>query len=498
MVSRLTLLFMVLAHLLLFASGCEQVKEQRKRAYYEKALRLYEMQDYIAARKQVNLALAFDADYLDALILSGKCEYELKNYEIAGKKFGDAVLLGGVDREVVLLAADAWVMRGRYPRAIALTNNLLAEQPGNVDALYANVRARLRSETLRHWAEVGSMLQPLLDDDVYRERAYALLAHFRILNMELEAAESILMKHVDSNADWLFVARRLAAKFDRLGDYESAARVYRKIVKQKPSSVQDKDSLLVLMRKYRRKADERKYIEMLLSGNPQLRYKLLLVDFYVFYEMFDEAEKRIRDALKTEEGYVQFSRYMIEIYEKTGRYDDAISFIKDVLKRVVDDVILQVEFMNALAEFYYKKGRPELAMHVVRWIRDLDINNHKARFLFARIALDEGRTLLAIAELRALGSEDTENPEYDYYTGLAHMARKETSNAEQALKDALIKDPFYKPALLKLVEIYFEKERLVDIDRMVNEFLEHSPHDIELLAVKDKLVHKLSLEPAGG
>jgi tetratricopeptide (TPR) repeat protein len=114
------------------------------------------------------------------------------------------------------------------------------------------------------------------------------------------------------------------------------------------------------------------------------------------------------------------------------------------------------------------------------------------------MALDDGRTLLAIAELRGLGSEDIDNPEYDYYLGLALMARAEKNTAEQAFKEALKKKPSYKEALLKLVELYFAKGFFADAETMVNEFLALSPDDPDILAVKADIANRMASVSAGG
>ena len=68
---RLFMLIMIAVQVLFFIPGCEQIKDYRKRAYYEKGLELYEAQQYLEALDQIDFALAFDADYLDALILGG-------------------------------------------------------------------------------------------------------------------------------------------------------------------------------------------------------------------------------------------------------------------------------------------------------------------------------------------------------------------------------------------------------------------------------------------
>ena len=87
MLLRFVMLIMIAVQVLFFVPGCEQIKDYRKRAYYEKGLELYEAQQYPEAINQIDFALAFDADYLDALILRGMCQYELKNFEAAAGYF---------------------------------------------------------------------------------------------------------------------------------------------------------------------------------------------------------------------------------------------------------------------------------------------------------------------------------------------------------------------------------------------------------------------------
>ena len=87
MLFRLFMLIMISVQVLFFVPGCEQIKDYRKRAYYEKGLALYEAQQYPEALKQINYALVFDADYFDAYVLLGMCQYELKDYKAAADYF---------------------------------------------------------------------------------------------------------------------------------------------------------------------------------------------------------------------------------------------------------------------------------------------------------------------------------------------------------------------------------------------------------------------------
>jgi predicted Zn-dependent protease len=116
----------------------------------------------------------------------------------------------------------------------------------------------------------------------------------------------------------------------------------------------------------------------------------------------------------------------------------------------------------------------------------------------ARISLDEGRTLLVIAELRRLVSEDAENPEFNYYMGLAHLARNEGAAAGASFKAALAIDPFFKPAVIKIVEIYFSKEFFVDAERIINEFLALNPDDPDVLLLQVECANRMSVVSGEG
>ncbi len=428
MLLRFVMLIMIAGQVLFFVPGCEQIKDYRKKAYYEKALELYEGQQYKEALGQIDFALAFDPNYLDASILYGMCQYELKNYESAAFTFEEALLLGDPNDDLSLKAAEAFLRCGKWGNGIQRTRLMLEKDPGNARARFLDVRIRLRSRKLKFWAKVDSILQPLLDEKQYSDQAFALLAEFHILNDNLEKAELILTEHAIAIEDWFFVMRLLADKYVALNDYQAAVRIYRKVLELQPDSTQDIEQLLTLMRRSGSKEDERQLLVSLIAADgQQIRYKLALINFYVHYGQFADAEEAIRAGLEQGSGYFDFSRCLIDVYEKTNRYNDAIQVAKDVLSRIEKEeaLDLQMEFMNILARLYYGSNNREMAKGVARWILDLDKNNNFARFILARISLDEGRTLLAISELRALGSEDMENPDYDYYIGLAHMARAE-------------------------------------------------------------------------
>lgn len=491
MLFRWLALFMIALQVLLFLSGCEQIKAYRMKAYYEKAQNLYEEQDYRAALKEVQFALEFNPDSSEALALQGMCQYELKNYADAAWSLESALLVDASRDDLALVAAESFYRVGRFYKAVNRTGLLLEKDPANAAARYLDARIRLRSRMLYFWSGVDTILEPLFSAEEYKNESFALLAEFHILNDDTGQAEAILNEHAHQNEDWIFAMRMLAAKHESQGDLEAAARIYGRVLELKPDSMADADALLDILRSAKQRDAELQLLESLMAADEQqVRYKLRLIEYYIYCGQFEEAEQHILSARKQDEGYVEFSRYLIDVYEKTNRYAEAVAVAKDVLGRVGDDAILQVEFMNILARLYYLQDNPALAKIVVRWVLGLDRNSHAARFLLSRIALDEGRTLLAIAELRGLGSEDTENPEYDYYIALAHMARAEYNIAEQSFKEALKKKPSYKQALLKLTELYFEKGYFLDVERMVNEFLAVSPGDPDMLALQAQLAKR--------
>ena len=501
MLLRFVMLIMIAGQVLFFVPGCEQIKDYRKRVYYEKGLELYEAQKYGEALTQTDFALAFDADYFDAIVLRGMCHYELKDYKSSGIAFEKALLIDDSNDDIALKCAESFFRAEKFGRANSRIDSLLFKDPGNAQFRLLDARIRLRSRWLDMWAQVDSKLQPLLDEKEYRDQAFALLAEFHILNDNLETADLLLAEHANVNDDWFFVMRMLAGKYVSRNDPQAAARIYRKVLELQPDSSQDIQALLSILRSSGRKEDERQLLDTLIAAEGQrVRYKLALIDFYIHYEQFGEAEEAIRAGLEQGSGYFDFSRCLIDIYEKTNRYKDAIQVAKDVLGRIEkeEDLNLQMEFMNILARLYYGSNNSEMAKAVVRWILDLDRGNQLARFMLARIALDEGRTLLAISELRLLGTEDTANPDYDYYAGMAHMARAENDIAEQSFKECLRKKPSYKPALLKISKLYLEKGYFSDLKRMYDEFLTLSPNDPDVLALQADLASKIAVAPEVG
>ena len=510
---RLFILITVTTQIMLFAPGCEQVKEYRKKVYYEKALELYESQQYGAAIDQTNRALAFDEDYIDALELQGMCQYAMKDFSKAGGVFRAAILLDDSRDDLAYLAADSFFKVQKFGSSKQFTDIILAKDPGNTQARYLNVRASLRSRILRLWAPTDTMLQPLFDVNEYREVAFALLAEFNILNSNLEMAELILTEHVDANDDWFFVMRVLAKKYDSLNDQQAAVRIYKQILELKPDSTQDIEQLLLILRNSGRKEEERQLFDSLIAADDQqVRYKLGLIDFFMHYGQLQDAEEYARAGLDQETDAFDFSQRLIEVYEKTNRLPEAIQLAKHVFGKLekereereqgeegeAEKIDLRIRFMNILARLYFLSNNLDVAKFVVHWILDIDSDNEQARFLLARISLDEGRTLLAIAELRALSSADTNNPEYDYYMGLAHMDRNEANNAEQSFKDALKKDALYKPALLEILEIYLERGFLSDVEYLIDDFLATNPNDPDILAFKAQLASKLVVVPEDG
>ena len=160
----------------------------------------------------------------------------------------------------------------------------------------------------------------------------------------------------------------LADKYVAVNDQQAAVRIYRKVLELQPDSTQDIEQLLTIMRKSGSKEDERQLLVSLIAADgQQVRYKLALIDFYLHYGQFAEAEEAIRAGLEQGSGYVDFSRCLIDVYEKTNRYKDAIQVAKDVLGQIEEEAFdLKIEFMNILARLYYGSNNREMAKAVVQ------------------------------------------------------------------------------------------------------------------------------------
>jgi len=78
------------------------------------------------------------------------------------------------------------------------------------------------------------------------------------------------------------------------------------------------------------------------------------------------------------------------------------------------------------------------------------------------------------------------------------MARNEVAAAGASFKAALARDPFFKPAVIKIVEIYFEQEFFIDAERIINEFLAINPDDSDLLALQVECANRMSVAPGAG
>jgi tetratricopeptide (TPR) repeat protein len=490
---RFSALLIITVQLMMFASGCEQIKEYRMTSYYAKARQLYEAQKYSSALKQLDYALEFNPDYLDAVLLRGKCQYELKHYMAAGATFINALGLDPARDDVALMIARSFGAAQRFHRALMYTADLLADDPSNHEARLLDVRTRLRSRMLTLWNDVDTRLDPLLAQAEYREIAFALLGEFYVLNNDFEKAEKILSDHISVCDDWFLAMRLLAGRYESVRNFQASARIYRKILDVQPHSTGDIHRLLQVLRAAGLRHEEKQLLNALVSEDEeQLQYEFAFIDFLMHYAHLEEAEQRVLTGMQQDRDYVGFARYLLAIYKRTGRYDEALQIVKDVLRRVEGQPQYETEFMNVLAELYYQTNNREMARFVARWILAVDSNNHDARFLLARLYLEGGSTLLAIAELRSLGSEDTKNADYDYYLGLAHMARNELSAAEQSFKDAYQKDIMHKPAILQIAQLYLDKGFFVDVEHMIDEFLAVDPDDSDVLELRKQLADKIA------
>ncbi len=488
----------MLSGLFLFA-GCEKIVEQRKQHYYEEGKRFYEAGDYANAIVSFNNAIVFDSEYFDAYYLRGLSYLKQKRYKNASDSLlkvvegrPDDIELNILVGKTMLKAADA----GRpffYGNAKGRFDLILEMDPDNTDALVLRVKTLLKIRAMDTLEDAELEIERLRQIGVQDPRLDICAAELAILKDTLDLAREMLIRSYYEGDDWVATMLFLAERYEAGGNIKGYIDIYKTVI----ARVKDKEpyqrNLASYLRKYRMQEEEESLYRWMLTGQEEdgPAVKVDMINFYIAYDRFDEAEKLLVSGLETYPENPQLKMLLIEVYQKKGAIEQAIQVAEHMLKSIDPESKAFVGMTTVLAGLYVDNGDLEKATRRIEEVLEKEPENDKALFVKCRIDIKKGRNIRAIADLRKLSLLHKENPEYAYWLGVMHKKQDEVVMAERAFREALETMPAHKDALLALGEIYLSKGYMAELRLLVAAYLAIKPDDQEVR----ELVMKIDTPP---
>jgi lipopolysaccharide biosynthesis regulator YciM len=244
------------------------------------------------------------------------------------------------------------------------------------------------------------------------------------------------------------------------------------------------------------------------SDAERARIMYSLAEDYELNGKLDAAEKVLKQLAQIGSQRGTASRRLVDLYEKLGRWEDALKACSDYLDatrnrdksslskfrlHMGQDLLAQGEFHKARVEFkealklepscadavvglgdaYEKEGRLEDAAKA--WRRIVDVNPRKAESVFSRLqkVLFE---LGQFGEMEDLYDQVLERDKENLgaLTGLATLLEKkgDRAQAEATYLQILDSKPDYRPALVGLLRLYHEQNKFNEAAQVIDRTVE--------------------------
>jgi len=297
------------------------------------------------------------------------------------------------------------------------------------------------------------------------------LAQIYILTGNLSAADTICKGVEEKNISHPELSL-IRADISLMSDQpELAERSYRNAV------IGSKDSLRTLMKlaiflKSSSRGEEATEILEIVKKNPVVSppIYLLMADYFLLDNQYDQAEHYILDAIKLEPEDISLKYRLIQFYLVSERSIEAQRLLEGILG---NESGIYLRMM--LADIYILNNELKKAEKIILELKE-EIRKPSGEFelLQGKFWLYSGKTVYATSHLKSAIDLDPGLVNTRYLLGLTHLINYKTKLSENSLTKTLQIYPDHYKALLLLSELlYKEKEydlSLQYVDRLLKKF----------------------------
>jgi len=267
---------------------------------------------------------------------------------------------------------DLYIQAGRIKDAVTEAEDLLKQNPDNLDArrLLGRIYARL----------IGDPDQHKVNDEMVQ---HAIEQFLKVTEKD--------PKDVDS---WLMLGRLESVNRNSV----EAEKAFKKVLDEDASN---EEALTGLARVYADVGDTKNAIEMLrqvTSKNPNPRTLAALATFYHNNRDFANAADVWRQALQMDPENNRIKQQLAEDLLSADRFDQALKLYQELAASDPRDFQTQLR----LTEIYRKRGDFAKAHAALNKARELDSQSLEARYEEVNLLDDEGKTDSAVTALRSM------------------------------------------------------------------------------------------------
>jgi tetratricopeptide (TPR) repeat protein len=274
---------------------------------------------------------------------------------------------------------DLYIQAGRIKDAVTEAEDLLKQNPNNLDArrLLGRIYARLigdpqekkvNEDMLRRAIE---QFQKVTEQDPKDLESWLMLGRLERVSRDSVAAEKAFKKALDLDASNEEALTGLAMVYSELGDTKNAIEMLRQVT----------------------------------SKNPNPRTLSALASFYERTRDFASATETWRQALQMDPENSRIKRALADDMLRSERFDDALKLYAEIAAADPRDAQIQLR----LSEIYRQKGDFAKARAAFNKAHEIDPDSLEVRYEEVNLLESEGKNDDAIATLRKMLTETVQS-----------------------------------------------------------------------------------------
>ncbi|MES9830716.1 MAG: tetratricopeptide repeat protein [Candidatus Thiodiazotropha sp. DIVDIV] len=462
---------------LAIVSGCSN-KEDRKQAYFDRGMELYNQGNYTKARLEIKNVLQIDPKDADAYYMFGLLEEKEENWRKAFSLFFRAVELNPKHLDAQVHLGTIYVLAGETEKALEAAGAALAITPNHAEALV--LRGFAQAKSGKSDAAIEDVLNAISSDPGNIEAASllsALYADKGEIDLAIKIAKDSLNQHSDRVASYLLLAR-LYAKAKREDD---VIKVLSDLIKSSPIELQHR---LHLASYYKEKGQidlaEAVFRQAVTDLPESVEAKIGLVAFLKSNNDISKAEALLREYAAQSPETHAFKLELAKHYISNNRKPEALGVLSEVIDKAGATSDGQVA-RTLKASILVKEGSIDQANTLVEEVLQADPKYKDALLVRAGIALVTNDPDKGIADLRTILREDPGYVKAHRLKARSHLKKGEVELARQSLEDAIKIQPQESAVNYELVQLLIQTGELDNAVVVLQKMRRFAPKDITVL-----------------
>jgi tetratricopeptide (TPR) repeat protein len=462
-------------------------KENKQATFLEQGKQKYEQSDFENALKDFDHALEIDSRYADAYYWRGLTRLKLNKQNLAQEDFQKAVELNPNHNNAQLKLASILIVKKEPEKALTSIDNVLDNEPDNVDALLLQAAAFSLQGKLQKAKEILFAIQK---KDNSLEGLYLLLSKIALQEKNYKEAESILNQGLIYIPDSLILNERLFDLYKRDKQYEQAEIQIKQMIQLKPNDFPYSLLLADLYQATERAAEAEQLLRSFSDENhgqeERVQAMLALSKLYLANKRYDEAGIELNKILKLAPDNLDAQLALAEYYFATDDDKSALKTLRGVIKQADSEPpALKADLL--LASYYYRQGQVDKAIGMT----DEIIFNHPemidAHFIKGQILLKQGAYQLAQQEFTFVANRQPDNLDALMNLGLALQESGQLQKAKETYLNLHKARPNLDEPRKRLVHVYLQERNYAEAYPHIDALIKNNPNDKEMLLALGQL-----------